>query len=653
VTGGHIAYHRRRMPGEKPNWWQGLQRIGAAALVIGSVGFLVLRGATSPGVPFISQSEQAPWVMPPSAVSATLQQWGREDVPIARYSRQVSELATLGVEPAVLQVRALGSYEVYWNDVPLESSKASRDLREENFRHFRSIELPVVEPGDVLQIDVANRHGPPLLSLHVGPIVSDGSWNVRLDGQELGRAVIASDTRINPLAYTVDTPLEALVDGRVALIAMFLVGVIGFGVATRTEWLRLSSAQWERALLWAAGAGWLFLFLYKFLRVPITVGFDARHHLYYIEFLREHGAVPMATDGWSVYHPPLFYLAVGGMEWIGSLFGSIGSVDGATVGVKLIPFLAGFGNVWVAAALCRRLGLTSSAVVYGLLFGAVLPMNIYSAAYFSNETFHTLLAGVVMLVTVDLLLARDTRIRPVAWLAALLGLCLVTKFTAILVTAVVGFFLFAKWLGVDKIALPRAVGRLLLIGAVAIAFAGWFYVRNWMVYGDPLMANWGNMPGPTLAWWQQPGFHTLSYFTTFGESLVHPYLSAFHSFWDSVYSTLWGDGGIAGRVARPGPASPCGVFVPAHADLCGAVRLAGAGNEAAVFRPGQGELRVGGDGSAGCAVCARGGLARPGVSWTAPRGAPCLVFRLVGGIRRGNVPGVRGLNRSDWPRGSG
>ncbi len=528
---------------EKSSRWQRVQRLGAAALVLGSIGFLIVRGGYSPHVPFISQSEQAPWITAPAVVSAELHQWGTEEVPVAQFSRQLFDFPA-NDGPAVLKLRAMGAYWVYFNGARI----AQADADGHNFRQFRSIELPAVSPADTLQIDVANRHGPPLLSLQMAPIVSDSSWHVSWDGNDLGNAVVASDTRINPLAYTVETPLEALIEGRVAVIAMFALGVVGFlGLrASKAPW---SSARWQVAVLLTAGLGWIFLFVRKFLELPTQVGFDARHHLYYIDFLREHHAVPLATDGWSVYHPPLFYAAAGALQWLGSALGSIGGVEGATLGLKLIPFLAGFGNVWVAGALCRRLGLTSSAVVYGLLFGAVLPMNIYSAAYFSNETFHTFLAGLAMLATVNLLVERDAPIARVAWLAVLLGLCLVTKFTAILVSAVAGFFLLVKWLSVDRMGPRRAAGRLLLMGGVAFACAGWFYLRNWIEYGDPLMANWGNMPGPTLAWWQQPGFHTLAYFTSFGESLHHPYLSAFHSFWDSVYSTLWGDGGIAGRVS--------------------------------------------------------------------------------------------------------
>jgi hypothetical protein len=42
--------------------------------------------------------------------------------------------------------------------------------------------------------------------------------------------------------------------------------------------------------------------------------------------------------------------------------------------------------------------------------------------------------------------------------------------------------------------------------------------------------------------------HTTAFYLNFGEALCHPYLSAFRSFWDSLYSTAWADGGIAGRV---------------------------------------------------------------------------------------------------------
>src|SRR5262249_25521419 len=74
--------------------------------------------------------------------------------------------------------------------------------------------------------------------------------------------------------------------------------------------------------------------------------------------------------------------------------------------------------------------------------------------------------------------------------------------------------------------------------------AGWFYARNLRLYGTPLVGNW-NLPG--MRWWSQPGFHTASYYLGFGESLRLPVLAGFHSLADSLYSSFWGDGWIAGR----------------------------------------------------------------------------------------------------------
>jgi Tfp pilus assembly protein PilF len=52
------------------------------------------------------------------------------------------------------------------------------------------------------------------------------------------------------------------------------------------------------------------------------------------------------------------------------------------------------------------------------------------------------------------------------------------------------------------------------------------------------------------AWWQDPGFRTSAFYSSFGQSLVSPWFSAFHSFADGIYSTLWGDGLVSGMADR-------------------------------------------------------------------------------------------------------
>jgi len=510
-----------------------------------SAGFFALRCSTSHEIPFVVQNDAAPWIMPPSRVAADLQQWGRARVPVTGFHRGLRVDAP-GAE-VTLRLRTFRGFAVTVNGEPLAGGRDDGS----RWRDERLLDLtPRLRTGwNDLRIDVANAHGPALLSLRIDglaePVVSDASWEVSQDGRPVGAAVVADDTRRNPTALAVETPARALVERRDALLAFFMLGLLGFLGGRRVASARALTVLPAIALA-AVCAAWLVLFCDKLVRIPIEIGFDARHHKLYVDLLRANGVVPIATDGWSVYHPPLFYACAAIFEWIGE---AVGGRSGGIIGLKLIPFLAGLANVWVAAELCRRLfpGDFRKRCVT-VVFAAVLPMNIYVAAYFSNETFHTLLAGLAVLATVDLLLASTTVPRRVLAIGLLVGLALLTKYTALIVGAVAIFFVVCKLVAVEGAAPARVAALLGLFAAPPLVLAGWFYARNVILFGDPLIANWGDMPGPTLKWWQQPGFHTAAFYLNFGEALTHPYLSAFRSFWDSLYSTLWGDGGIAGRV---------------------------------------------------------------------------------------------------------
>jgi Flp pilus assembly protein TadD len=87
----------------------------------------------------------------------------------------------------------------------------------------------------------------------------------------------------------------------------------------------------------------------------------------------------------------------------------------------------------------------------------------------------------------------------------------------------------------------RDVGIILLS---CLVICGWHYGRIWASLGKLPLPNWET--SPASAWWQDPGFRTSSFYFSFGQALVAPLLSAFHSFADGIYSTLWGDGLISG-----------------------------------------------------------------------------------------------------------
>jgi hypothetical protein len=516
----------------------GAARAAAVALAaLGPLGVLAWLAATSPGLPFVAPGPAARWLMAPSPVSARLEQWGRADVPVTSFVRR---FAREGDAPVRLRVRALRGFALFVNGAEAARDDGAR------WREPRSVELaPWLRAGEnELRIDVARANGPALLEVVAegAPELASGpGWHVRVDGEARGPAIDADDTRVYPAAPGVETPLEGTRRSAGSLAALFALGAAGFLAARRLapERAALAAAWLPAAGLAAAVAGWAYLFAAKAARIPAAVGFDARHHLYYAAWIREKGSLPLATDGWSTYHPPLFY----------ALSAPLLPAEGEPVGalLKLIPFLGGLGVVLASHRLARRLfaGDPVSRLL-AVAFAAVLPVNLYSASYFSNEPLHAALAGLALWIGVEAMLAERLGLARAAALGAALGLAALTKFTAVLWLPAAAFFAGARALAIDRARPARAVAAAALPVAAAALVAGWFYLRSWVLLGDPLIGNW-SLPGEAQRWWQQPGFHTPAWYAGFGEALARPYLAGFHSFWDALYSTFWGDGFIAGR----------------------------------------------------------------------------------------------------------
>ncbi|MCH7707634.1 MAG: glycosyltransferase family 39 protein [Myxococcales bacterium] len=509
----------------------------AVAMLVLPLALILLRCSMSPSVPFISPGDNAPWVMAPTPVTAALQQWGKAEATRTRYlnSFQVPEAGA--ASDVSFKVRSLGSLTIRLNghelSLPTESFGPSSGER-------------TVHTGSALQagenrllVEVANRHGPGLFALRsVGladPVTSGGDWSVEHDGTLYAAAIPADDTRVNPLSMAVETPADAVANNWQVLLGLFAASVWAFYLLP--HWIeRRMPRLLTVGFFVGTPAVWLWIYLARSSRIPLSVGFDARHHLKYLRILVDEGRLPQAAEGWSTYHPPLAYA-------LAALFETVGGENA----VKLVPFLSGLGIVVTSWWLVRR--LFPAEPVYALLaglFAAVLPVNVYTAAYFSNEALHAVLAGAALLAAVELLLADGLAWRKLVIAAVVFGLAALSKFTVLVTVPVVLFFLAWKLVFVERIAIGRTAGALGAFTGIFLAVAGWFYLRSWLEYGVPVLGNWA-LPGEGQVWWQQPGFHTPAYFLGFGEALVHPYLAGFHSFWDSVYSTFWGDGFIGGR----------------------------------------------------------------------------------------------------------
>ena len=489
-------------------------------------------------MPWIVQDESAPWIrypLPPAGV-VTASPLG--DPPPTVFARVFeSPVATAGR----LRVRALRRFEVQLNGELLPAPPRPR-----HWKQYVEIPVQLRAGANELAVIVTNPTGPGLLSLRLeGPpnaLTSDGHFLASTQILPARRAREVGGAAPNPNAFTMPSPTEGFAARGVLPAAGFGLGALLF-LAARGARGRAWAPRTRRALPGLVVVFWLAL-LVKAAAIPLDVGFDAHHHVDYVEFLLERGQLPLASDGWSMFHPPGYYaptaLAVGIQRWLAPEAQTL-------LAWKLVGWAAGLGSALLCGALAARLLGAGREAALATGFAALLPMNLYIASYPTNESLTAAACSAVVLATVVLLLRAGTRPRDICLWSGLVALAVLTKYTAWIVATVSGFFLAVAWLRSERLPARACAANVALATAVVAALAGWFYLRNLIHFGQLFPLN-TDLPGAVQTWWQQPGYYTSDFFLRFGEVLGHPFLAGFHVAWDSFYATLWGDGQLAGQV---------------------------------------------------------------------------------------------------------
>jgi tetratricopeptide (TPR) repeat protein len=332
------------------------------------------------------------------------------------------------------------------------------------------------------------------------------------------------------------------------LLALFAL-LAALAVAARARWSRRLPGKLQAAGLILLAAAWVLLFLHNFPLLPAMSGFDASAHLAYIQFIQEHKALPSANQGWEMFQAPLYYLLSAALL---GLFHLQAAQPGAGLVLCLFNLLLGAAELALILDSLRLLfpGQRHCQIA-GLLLAAFLPAQIYLLHYPTNETLGAVMTTAALWLCLKILLQENPRPGLFAALGVVLGAALSSKASAVVALPAVFLALAAnaRWRRQFPVSFLRHAGLCL---GLCLLLGGWHYWRLWRQYGSPLAGNWD--PAIGAAWWQQPGYRTPAYYLSFGQSLARPFFSGFHSFWDGLYSTWWGDGCIGGATrlyARP------------------------------------------------------------------------------------------------------
>jgi hypothetical protein len=110
---------------------------------------------------------------------------------------------------------------------------------------------------------------------------------------------------------------------------------------------------------------------------------DFPGHTQYISYVATYWRVPLATEGWQMFQPPLFYYLE---AVIFRLFLQLFEPDTVIRILKLLPLVCGAAQVEISYRTLRYAypGRESLQVI-GTLIGGLLPMNLYMSQSIGNE----------------------------------------------------------------------------------------------------------------------------------------------------------------------------------------------------------------------------------------------------------------------------
>ncbi|MFN8448861.1 MAG: glycosyltransferase family 39 protein [Anaerolineae bacterium] len=285
-----------------------------------------------------------------------------------------------------------------------------------------------------------------------------------------------------------------------------------------------------KRVLYAILAAYLVLATVYSVVTPVFEASDELWHYPMVQYLATHGLAlpvqdPAVTTAWRQEgsQPPLYYLVaavitspidtsdldvirrqnphadIGVIRPDGNANMIVHHADleafpwhGITLAVHIARFfsvLLGLGTVIVTFRLGRELFPQRPEVALGAAaLNAFLPMFLFISGSVNNDNLSNLLGNLLLLLIVLLLKAeRPPRYRMYALVGIVAGASLLAKLN-------LGFLIPLVALALLVISLrfrdwrPLVVGGL-ISGGLTILIAGWWYLRNFQLYGDPTGLN--------------------------------------------------------------------------------------------------------------------------------------------------------------------
>ncbi len=166
--------------------------------------------------------------------------------------------------------------------------------------------------------------------------------------------------------------------------------------------------------------------------------------------------------------------------------------QGTVLAVHIARFFSvalGAGTVYVTYLLARQVFPYAAVVHLGAAaLVAFLPMFLFISGSVNNDNLSNFLGNLLLLLIIRLLMTTHMpRLRDYALIGIVTGAGLLAKFN-------IGFLILLVVVALAVVSYRQRSLRPFLIGggisgALTILVAGWWYLRNWQLYGDPTGLN--------------------------------------------------------------------------------------------------------------------------------------------------------------------
>jgi len=510
--------------------------------------FLFYQARYSEKIEFLFPSLQADWILHPGdSIAGTV-----------RFRRQF----TIDKIPAGcrLNIRAMRKFNISVNQTPIGNTPEGH-----NWKFSIACDIaPYLKVGEnMVVVDVTNQTGPAALLVEakkndldtnkkwqVTPVPGSEKWSTPIVSLQEGARL---ESKPGPIQQSNNYLIYMMLFGAYCLITLIALNPFRIFFKDREDvkfdlhpYAQSSEERLTgRIVAFVKRDYWLIFITVVMLIVNIhntmnykytRACFDWGGHVEYIKYMASKWRTPVATEGWEMFQPPLYYFL---SAFIYIIFGGSAAELMSLKAVQFFGTFSGIANALFALWVLRRLFPQNRAIqTMGFSLVALMPMCFYMNPLISNEIFSGGIISLSIALLVKYGFTERILLRHYLIMAVAIGLALLSKYTALFIFITAAIVLGIRML--DNLHRKQELRNFLIFLVVVAAICGWLYVRNFVVLRDPFIANWDETS--TYHYEQPHGYRTLGFYSRFGSVFFHiPERSRWSSFWDGQYGSLWGD----------------------------------------------------------------------------------------------------------------